>query len=297
MEADVDMQDSVSPGKRGRPDTPSDDSPEKSRCCTAQDHPKAQASFLLRGTEGGRLFANPAEVSRVLHDSAFGKYILEGETRSLGNGLSLIVVVWAHLLKIPMLQSSSFTLGEWPVSCHRADQASGTYHYAKVGPLADDTTLEEVRDGFRVLEGNEVVELTWLPPHSLPRFATGKWLRHKVRGSPPSKVAIDQLVYYPRSILLPLLRCPGCLMLRHSINTCRFLIRCARCSGPHPSRKGDKDEICDKPFHCFQCWGSHGPQSLHCPHNLHAQQLYTRLASEGKPLPEINKQLRALQLP
>ncbi|XP_045126269.1 uncharacterized protein LOC123513263 [Portunus trituberculatus] len=303
MEADVDMRDSISPGKRGQPDTPPDDIPERSRCCTAQDHPQApdeyvKASFLLRGTLGGRLFANPAKVSRVLHDSAFGKYIIEGETRSLGNGSSLIVAVWAYTLpKVPMLQSPSFTLGEWPVTCRRADRESGTYHYAKVGPLADDTTLEEVRDGFRVLEGNEVVELTWLPPHSLPRFATGKWLRLKMRGSPPSKVAIDQLVFYPRPILLPLLRCPGCLMLGHSINTCRSSVRCARCSGPHPSRKGDKDEVCGKPFHCFQCRGSHGPWSLHCPHILHAQQLYTRLASEGKPLPEINKQLRALQFP
>ncbi|XP_045104412.1 uncharacterized protein LOC123499945 [Portunus trituberculatus] len=180
MEADINMWDSISPGKRGQPDTPPDDSPERSRCCTAQDHPQA-----------------PDE--------------------------------------------------EWP--------------------LADDITLEEVRDGFRVLEGNEVVELTWLPPHSLPRFATG------------NKVAIDQLVYYPRSILLPLLRCPGCLMLGHSINTCRSSVRCTRCSGPHPSWKGDKDEVCGKPFHCFQCQGSHGPQSFHCPHNLHAQQLYTRLGT------------------
>ncbi|MPC61120.1 hypothetical protein E2C01_055185 [Portunus trituberculatus] len=203
------MQDSVSPGKRGRPDTPPDDSPKKSHCCTAQDHPQApdeyvKASVLLRGTEGGRLFGNPAKVSRVLHDSAFRKYILEGETRSLGNGSSLIVAVWAHNLpKTPMLQTSSFTLGEWPVTCRRADRDSGTYHYAKVGPLADDTTLEEVRDGFCVLEGNEVVELTWLPPHSLPRFATGKWLRLKARGFLLNKVTIDQLVYFPRSILLP----------------------------------------------------------------------------------------------
>ncbi|XP_045138299.1 uncharacterized protein LOC123520256 [Portunus trituberculatus] len=117
MEVDVDMRDSISPGKRGQPDTPLMTARKGPAAALPKIIPKPRTSTLRPRScsevrKAGRLFANPAKVSCVLHDSAFGKYILEGETLSLGNGSSLIVAVWAHTLpKVPMLQSPSFTLG------------------------------------------------------------------------------------------------------------------------------------------------------------------------------------------
>ena len=41
-----------------------------------------------------------------------GKYIIEGETRSLGNGSALMVALWeSNIPKVPGLQEDTFTLG------------------------------------------------------------------------------------------------------------------------------------------------------------------------------------------
>lgn len=257
---------------------------------------KTRASFLLRAKDGARVFNNPRRVTAALHQSSVAKYILEGETRSLGDGSALIISMWEdNIVKVPELQNSTtFKLGEWTVTSRRTDRNINiNYRYAKVGPLADDTDLDEIQGSLRPLDGGEVVDISWIPPHSLPRYTRGKWLRLKVKGNLPSRVAIEQLVYHPQPYLLPLLRCPGCLRIGHSINTCRSSIRCARCSGPHPSHLNE--EFCIKPFSCFQCGGSHGPRSNKCPFNQEAQKLYSILAAQDQPLHTINKQLRKLK--
>ncbi|MPC53345.1 hypothetical protein E2C01_047234 [Portunus trituberculatus] len=123
----------------------------------------------------------------------------------------------------------------------------------------------------------------------------GKWLRLKVRSPIPTRVAILQLVYWIQSYLLPLLHCPGCQKIGHSIITCRSAIRCSRCSGPHLYHQ--QDVTCTRQHHCFQCGGAHGPQSECCPFNQEAHQLYTSLTQEENPLHTINKKLRELQWP
>ncbi|KAG0716074.1 hypothetical protein GWK47_010489 [Chionoecetes opilio] len=286
--------------KRARAHSPSQEGPDKVPR-TGQDSlplPEAyvQASYLLRAVSGARVFANPCRVSQALHLSPLGKYVLEGETRALGNGCALIVVFWEHNIpKVPELGQASFTLGEWEATCRRAEREGPDYLYARVGPLDDKTDIGEVRKDFRSFDGVEVVEITWIPPRNLPRSTTGKWLRLKVRGTLPTKVSISQLVYWARPYLLPLLRCPGCHRIGHSLNTCRSPVRCSRCSGPHPCQRDDI--TCTRPFCCFQCGGSHGPRSAYCPFNCRAQQLYADLAREGKPLHAINTQLRDLDLP
>ena len=286
-------------GKHSRDPSP-DQAVKKTPRTTPDPRPSAQgstlASFLLRAATGARVFSNPKKVSQALNTSGLGKYILEGETRSLGNGSALVVGVWEHNVpKVPELGASSFDLGEWSVTCRRADWKGESFTYARVGPLADDTTVEEVQEGFRAFDGGEVLELSWIPPRHLPRTTTGKWLRLKVRGIIPTRISISQVVYRPRPYLLPLLRCPGCQKIGHSINTCRSAVRCSRCSGPHPARSGDV--VCALPFHCFQCGGPHGPRSVHCPHNHQAEQLYASLAQAGTPLHDINKRLRDLPFP
>ncbi|KAG0723739.1 hypothetical protein GWK47_042043 [Chionoecetes opilio] len=102
------------------------------------------------------------------------------------------------------------------VTCRRAEREGPDYHYARVGPLDDSTDITEVRRDFRSFDGGEVVEITWIPAHNLPRYTTGRWLRLKVSGTLPTKVSISQLVYWARPYLLPLLRCSGCHRIGHS---------------------------------------------------------------------------------
>ncbi|KAG0718413.1 hypothetical protein GWK47_007698 [Chionoecetes opilio] len=288
-----------SASKRARAPSPSQEGPDKAPRTDSDTLSSqvayVQASYLLRAASGARVFANPCRVSHALHLSTLGKYVLEGETRALGNGCALVVVIWEHNIpKVPELGQASFTLGEWEVTCRRAEREGPDYHYARVGPLDDSTDITEVRRDFRSFDGGEVVEITWIPAHNLPRYTTGKWLRLKVSGTLPTKVSISQLVYWARPYLLPLLRCSGCHRIGHSLNTCRSPVRCSRCSGPHPCRQDDI--TCTRPFRCFQCGGPHGPRSAHCTFNCRAQQLYADLAREGTPLHAINTQLRDLDL-
>lgn len=138
------------------------------------------------------------------------------------------------------------------------------------------------------------MELSWIPPRLLSRITTERWLRLKVRGILPKRVAISGLTFWPRPLVLPLPRCPGWLKIGNSVISCRLPERCARCSGPHSSNQGES--TCSRPYRCFQRGASHGPRSIKCPYNLKGQQLYTRLMDERTPLLEANKQLRDLRL-
>ena len=148
---------------------------------------------------------------------------------------------------------------------------------------------------LRALDGSDIVDASWIRSQHLPRSTMGKWIRLKMTGTLPSKVAIDQLVYWKQPYLLPILQCPVCQRVGHSINTCCSYVRCSRCSGPH-SYHGP-DATCDRPYFCFQYGGHHGTRSANCSSNREAKQLYCRLTQERMPLIEINKQLRLLSLP
>ena len=147
---------------------------------------------------------------------------------------------------------------------------------------------------MKALDGSDIVDASYIPPQHLPRSTTGKGIRLKVTGTLPSKVSIDQLVYWTQPYLLSILRCPVCQRVGHSINTCCSYVRCSHCSGPHPYH--GPDATCDRPYYCFQCGGHHGTRSAYCPFNREAQQLYCRLTQERMPLIEINKQLRLFPL-
>ncbi|KAG0717927.1 hypothetical protein GWK47_053442 [Chionoecetes opilio] len=55
-------------------------------------------------------FLSPGRISHALHTSPLGKYIIEGETRSLGNGSALVVALWESVIpKVPILQDVTFT--------------------------------------------------------------------------------------------------------------------------------------------------------------------------------------------
>ncbi|KAG0728298.1 hypothetical protein GWK47_003764 [Chionoecetes opilio] len=257
---------------------------------------QTKVTFLLRACNGARVFSHPGRVSHALHTSPLGKCIIEGETRSLGNGSALVVALWESVIpKVPILQDVTFTLRDWQVTCRRAERAGALAQYGKVGPLSEEIKdLEEIRSTLRALDGSDIEEVSWIPPRSLPRSTTGRRIRLKVTGSLPSRVCIGQLVFWPQPYLLPILRCLACLKVGHSINTCRSSVRCGRCSGPHPSQGAEV--ACDRPFRCFQCGGHHGPRSAHCPFNQEAQELYGRLVQEGMPIPDINSRLRLLPL-
>ncbi|KAG0693189.1 hypothetical protein GWK47_027591 [Chionoecetes opilio] len=226
---------------------------------------ETKVTFLLRACNGARVFSHPGRVSHALHTSPLGKYIIEGETRSLGNGSALVVALWESVIpKVPILQDVTFTLGDWQVTCRRTERAGALAQYGKVGPLSEEIKdLEEIRSTLRALDGSDIEEVSWIPPRSLPRSTMGRWIRLKVTGSLPSRVCIGQLVFWPQPYLLPILRCPACLKVGHSINTCRSSVRCGRCSGPHLSQGAEA--ACDRPFRCFQCGGHHGPRSAPLP--------------------------------
>lgn len=262
------------------------------------DHTPApnKASYLLRSTTGLKIFANPARVNQAIRQSPLHKFLLEGETRSLGNGSALIIAVWEHNIQnIPLLKQNPFQLGEWEVTCRRAEREDNNTVYAKVGPFSEDTSIQEIMDSLTVLEGGVVEEITWIPTRHLPRNTTGKWLRLKAKDQRPTKVAISGLVYRAHPYLLPLLRCPGCQRIGHTINTCTSQVRCSRCSGPHRYKQGE--DTCTRPYHCFQCGGPHTPRSAYCQHNQEAQRLYKDQASTNTPLHAINKTLRELPTP
>lgn len=135
-----------------------------------------KASLLLREVNGARVFTNPRKTSQALHQSSLSKYILEGESRSLGDESALIIAIWEHnITKVPELQKQSpFQLGEWKVTYRRTDRDDINYKYGKVGPLASDTNLEEVVDNLKCFDGGEVVEISWIPDRYLPRNTRGK---------------------------------------------------------------------------------------------------------------------------
>ena len=96
----------ITSGKRART-PPCRETPGKTPRTTQDQHPSTdhvvKASFVLRAITGAKVFANPSRVSHALHQSPLGKYIIDGETRSLGNGSALIVAVWKH--NIPKSQT------------------------------------------------------------------------------------------------------------------------------------------------------------------------------------------------
>ena len=108
--------------KCGRPHSPVRNIWKTPRTGQEQQHQSQDTPVLIRATNGARVFSNPSRVSHALHASPMGKYIIEGETRSLGNGSALVVALWkSNISKVPGLQESTFTLGERQVICHRTD--------------------------------------------------------------------------------------------------------------------------------------------------------------------------------
>lgn len=72
-----------------------------------------------------------------------------------------------HNLKVPELSKSSFTLGDWEVTCCRIEK-DDDYQSAKVGRLAEETTTEKVHTMFRLLDREGGRHGTGLNPSTLP---------------------------------------------------------------------------------------------------------------------------------
>lgn len=101
-----------------------------------------RASFILQDWDS--VFNNPQRVAHALSSSPRGKNVLEGELCSLRNDSSLVFqVLGYHNLKVPELSKSSFTLGDWEVTCCRTEK-DDDYQSTKVGQLAEETTTEKV---------------------------------------------------------------------------------------------------------------------------------------------------------
>lgn len=83
---------------------------------------------------------------------------------------------------MPDFSQPSFKLGEWEITCRRVERDDDRHQYAWVGPLADETKMDEIQETFRTLDGVEYVELTWIPQRLLSRTTMGRWLRLKVKG-------------------------------------------------------------------------------------------------------------------
>ena len=107
-----------------------------------QNLEEVRASYLLRAVNGVRVFANPSSVTQALHTST--QYLLEGGTRSLGNGLAHVVTVWEHISKVLLFLQTHFRFGDWEEICRGAEMDVDTFNYDKVGPLDSDTDLQEV---------------------------------------------------------------------------------------------------------------------------------------------------------
>ncbi|KAG0726052.1 hypothetical protein GWK47_037362 [Chionoecetes opilio] len=90
---------------------------------------------------------------------------------------------------------ASFTLGEWEVTCRRAEREALTTISPGWGPWM--TQLTSLRSGgtFDPFDGGEVGRDHLDPGPQSAKYTPGKWLRLKVVGPFPQKVSISQLVY------------------------------------------------------------------------------------------------------
>ncbi|KAG0719058.1 hypothetical protein GWK47_051277 [Chionoecetes opilio] len=118
-------------------------------CPWSRSIPRTQKLRLLScsGPVMAPVFSLTRPVSHALHTSPLGKNIIEGETRSLGNGSALVVALW----------ESVFPQGAHPTGRHlhprglasscppyREGRCPGAY--GKVGPLSEEIKdLEEIR--------------------------------------------------------------------------------------------------------------------------------------------------------
>ncbi|XP_063858579.1 uncharacterized protein LOC135099879 [Scylla paramamosain] len=131
-------------------------------------------AFLLRTCNGARIFSSPSRVSHALHGFPIGKYIIEGDTRSLSNGSSLVISVWEHnILGVPDLLTGTFTLGDWQVTCRRTDDDGTTFTSGKIGPLADDTDLQEVCHAQKAMDNTDIHKICWIHSHHIPPHHPG----------------------------------------------------------------------------------------------------------------------------
>ena len=150
------------------------------------------------------------------------------------------MALWEHSIhKVPDLQKGTLTLGEWQVTCRHTDNEGVTFQYGRIGPLAEDTELEEICHTLKAMDNTDIKERCWIHPRHLPCFTTGRWLRIEMSDSLPQKVSIDQLVYRTMTYLLPLLCCPACQRVGHSINIWWSSLKYSRCSGSHPYQAND----------------------------------------------------------
>lgn len=125
-----------------------------------------------------------------------------------GNWSALIVAVWGHTLpQIITLDRDTFELREWTLHYRMVERECGDFQNARIGPLAEETNLNEVRGDFRTFEDDEVGDFTWVQARHLPRTTSGGRLRLKVRG------LLLTVVFRILPYLLPLFRCPRCQTL------------------------------------------------------------------------------------
>ncbi|MPC13554.1 putative RNA-directed DNA polymerase from transposon X-element [Portunus trituberculatus] len=85
---------------------------------------------------------------------------------------------------LPSCYKPHFRLGDWEMTCRKADCDVNIYNYAKVEPFDQNTDLTEVLGVLRPIDGGDIVEASWIAPHCLPGHVTGKWLRLKVIPTP-----------------------------------------------------------------------------------------------------------------
>ncbi|KAK8374943.1 hypothetical protein O3P69_011864 [Scylla paramamosain] len=129
----------------------------------------ARRTGFLHGSQQRKTMAGQSPF-----DSPLKKYILEGHTRALGNGSSLVIAVWGHNIpEVPPLLQDSFIIGDWTVTCRRVERG-GNPPPNMPSHLVHPAPLPRVRWLYRPLLD------WWIPPSpSLVRLVLQQ-LTHQV---------------------------------------------------------------------------------------------------------------------
>ncbi|KAG0720212.1 hypothetical protein GWK47_048948 [Chionoecetes opilio] len=255
---DVDPEFPALSNKRGPPSPPrearkaprstQEQQQQPPRAAAAAPGPAAAAPGPFSAAPGSTAAApGAAAIPRTTKLSPLGMYIIEGETRSLGNGSALVVALWerGHPQGAPPTERHLHPRGLAGFLAAVREGPGALAQFWKVGPLSEKLRiLRRSPSTLRAWTARDIEEVSWIPP-SLPRSTTGRWIRLRGTGFP-----------FPQG-------CASASWSATPSTPADLSLRCGRCSGPIRA-KGRKLPV-GRPFRCFQLGGIMGPRSAHCP--------------------------------
>lgn len=218
--------------------------------------------IFIRFLNNNVKISNPLRITKLLHQSVLGKYIVPGSVRMLGSGTGCRLEVCSKS-KIPPVESITL-MGSGDdiveVKCRHPSEAK---FFGRIGPIDLDVSVQEIMEEIRDLDGQEIVLVQRLKnKDGIDRDE----IMIGTKESMPTGVKIGTINYRVYRHMKPPLRCYRCHFFGHGSLTCHTRQqRCARCGGFH-----DDLPDCSNPQFCFFCRGNHRYNDRQCEFNIKA---------------------------